>query len=155
VSKTIWLVLSMGLLSMLALAIGMMVSLEQFQETPAAEWVKLAEQAGRQFKASPISLRVNLRSAPRSMVINYTSLVDSHYDLSLQNAEMESIAKYAIQNYSLAKKVDEVQVTRTETHGRGCFRQTFVSQLTYPNPDRKNDNVRYPVGTPPPPPPER
>ena len=141
--KTVWVVVGMGLLTALALSMAMMLSLGQFTETSAAEWVKLAEQAGRQFKAKPISVSVNLRNTPRTMAITYSSLVDSHYDLSLQNKEMEDIAKYSLQNYSQAKKVDEVQVTRSETHGRGCFQQTFVSHLTYTNPDRKDPSQRF------------
>jgi len=141
----------MGLLSMLVLSMAMMLSLEQFKETSASEWVKLAEVTGRQFKANPISVRVNLRSTPRTMVINYSSLVDSHYDLSIQNTEMEEVSKFALQNYSQAKKVDEVQVTRSETHGRGCFQQTFVSHFTYPNPNRQEVLPRFPVDTPQPP----
>ncbi len=143
-SKTVWLVLGMGLISMLILSLGMMLSLGQFTETPAAEWVKLSEQTGREFKAEPVSVRVNLRSMPRVMVINYSSLVDSHYDLSFQNKEMEKVARFALQNYKEAKKVDEVQVTRSETHGRGCFRQTYVAHFTYPNPGRKDDVLPFP-----------
>jgi hypothetical protein len=134
----------MGLISMLVLSMGMMLSLGQFQETPAAEWVKLAELTGRQFKADPTSIRVNLRSTPRVMVISYSSLVDSHFDLSLQNTEMENVARFALKNYRDAKKVDEVQVTRSETHGRGCFRQTYVAHLTLPNPDRKENTSPFP-----------
>jgi hypothetical protein len=141
-------VVGMGLLTALALSMGMMLSLGQFTETSAAEWVKLAEQAGRQFKAKPISIRVDFRNTPRKMVITYSSLVDSHYDLSLQNKEMEDVAKYSLQNYSQAKKVDEVQVTRSETHGRGCFQQTFVSHLTYANPDRKDPSQRFGADVP-------
>jgi len=141
----------MGLLTMLALSMGMMLSLGQFTETSASEWVKLAELTGRQFKAKHISVRVNLRNTPRIMVITYSSLVDSHYDLSLQNTEMEDVAKFALQNYSQAKKVDEVQVTRSETHGRGCFQQTFVSHLTYANPNRQEALPRFPVDLPQPP----
>jgi len=141
----------MGLLTMLALSMGMMLSLGQFTETSASEWVKLAELTGRQFKAKPISVRVNLRNTPRIMVITYSSLVDSHYDLSVQNTEMEDVAKFALQNYSQAKKVDEVQVTRSETHGRGCFQQTFVSHFTYPNPARQETLPQFPGDLPQPP----
>jgi hypothetical protein len=141
VGKTVWVVAGMGLLSMLALSMGMMLSLGQFQETSASEWVKLAEMAGRQFKAKPISVRVDLRSTPKIMVIAYSSLVDSHYDLSVQNTEMEDIAKFSLQNYSQAKKVDEVQVTRTETHGRGCFQQSFVSPAAATLADRAPEHL--------------
>jgi hypothetical protein len=152
-SKTVWLVLGMGLMTLLVMSMAMMLTLGQFQETPAAEWVKLAEQTGRQFKANPVSIRVNLRSLPRVMVISYSSLVDSHYDLSLQNTEMENVAKYALQNYKDAKKVDEVHVTRSETHGRGCFQQTYVAHFTLPNPRRKEEASPFP--DPPSFPPER
>jgi hypothetical protein len=148
VSKTVWLVLGMGLISMLILSAGMMLSLGQFTETPAAEWVKLSEQTGREFTAQPISIRANLRNVPRVMVINYTSLVDSHFNLSLQNKEMENVARYALKNYKDAKKIDEVQVTRSETHGRGCFQQTFVAHFTLPNPTQKESNFAIP-GSPP------
>ena len=138
-------VVGMGLLSMLVLSLGMMLSLGQFTESSASEWVKLAELTGRQFKAKPLSVRANLQNTPRIMVITYSSLVDSHYDLSVQNTEMENVAKFALQNYSQAKKVDEVQVTRSETHGRGCFQQTFVSHFNYPNPNRQEVLPRFPV----------
>jgi hypothetical protein len=144
-------VVGMGLLTMLALSMGMMLSLNQFTESSASEWVKLAELTGRQFKAKPISVRVNLKNTPRLMVITYSSLVDSHYDLSVQNTEMENVSKFALQNYSQAKKIDEVQVTRSETHGRGCFQQTFVSHFTYPNPNRQEPLPRFPVDFPQPP----
>jgi len=152
VGKTVWLVLAMGLLSMLVLSLGMMLSLGQFQDSPAAEWVKLAEMTGRQFKANPTSIRANLRSMPKVMVINYSSLVDSHFDLSFQNKEMEEVARFALQHYRDAKKIDEVQVTRSETHGRGCFQQTYVAHFTLPNPFRKKeDEFPFPGSRPFPP----
>jgi hypothetical protein len=151
VSKTVWLVLAMGAITMLLLTLGMMLSLEKFQTTPAAEWVKLAEQIGREFKAEPVSIRVSLHSVPRVMVINYSSLLDSHFDLTAQNGEMEKVARFALKNFKDAKKVDEVQVTRSETHGRGCFRQTYVGNFTLPNPVQKEDAFPFP-GTPSSPP---
>ncbi len=130
-------IVAMGLVTMLVLSAGMMVSLGQFQETPAIEWVRLAENIGREFKAEPVSVRVNLRSAPSAMIINYTALVDSKYNVSLQNAEMEKVARFAITNYKKGREqrlIEEIQVTRTETHGSGCFKQTFVAHFTLKNP---------------------
>lgn len=130
----------MGLFSMTVLALAMMFTLGQFQDSAAAEWVKLAEQTGREFKADRVNIHVNLRSVPSAMVISYSSLLDTHYDLSIQNKEMENVAKYLLQNSKDQKKIDEVQVTRSETHGRGCFQQTYVGHLTYPNPLRKQES---------------
>ena len=127
----------MGLMTALFLAIGMMVSLGQFKETPAIEWVRLGEIIGREFKADPVGVRVNMRSKPSAMIINYASLVDTKFNVSLQNAEMEKVAQYAIENYNKAREhrlIEEIQVTRSETHGRGCFKQTYVAHYTVKNP---------------------
>ena len=140
-SKSIWLIVTMGLISALALALGMGLSLGQFQETPAVEWVRLSELIAREFKAEHVSLRVDLRNTPSTMKITYSSLVDSKFNLSMQNTEMENVAKYAIKNYKGREQtlVDEIRVTRSETRGRGCFQQTYVSNITVPNPMRKLD----------------
>lgn len=140
-SKSVWFVLSMGLVSMLVLAVGMMMTLGQFQETPAAEWVKLAELIGREFKANPVSVRVTQHTFPVAIVINYTSLQDSHFNLSAQNQEMESIAKFALSNYKERRRIEEVRLTRTEIHGRGCFKQTYVSYLTVQNTTRGGPGI--------------
>ena len=136
-SKSIWIIVAMGLITMLALSAGMMVSLGQFQETPAIEWVRLSELIGREFKADPVGVRVNLRSRPSAMIVSYSSLIDSKFNVSLQNAEMEKVALYAITNYKKGKEqrlIEEIQVTRSETHGSGCFKQTYVAHYTLKNP---------------------
>jgi hypothetical protein len=144
---------SMGLITMLVLAAGMAVSLGQFQETPAVEWVRLAESIGQEFKADPVSVKLALRKTPSAMEISYSSLVDSKFDLSLQNAEMERVAGYAIRTYRGREQtlVDEIQITRSETHGRGCFQQTYVAHFTLPNPLRRPDRPSYPGASLPPP----
>ncbi len=145
-SKTVWVIASMGLITMLLLAAGMAVSLGQFQEIPAVEWVRLAESIGREFKADPVSVKLSLRKTPSAMEIAYSSLVDSKFDLSVQNAEMEKLARYAIKTYKGKEQtlVDEIQITRSETHGRGCFQQTYVAHFTLPNPLRRPDRPPYP-----------
>src|SRR5438128_1929116 len=108
-------IVAMGAVTMLVLSAGMMVSLGSFQETPAAEWVRLAENIGREFKAEPVSVRVNMRSRPSAMIINYSSLVDTKFNVSMQNAEMEKLAHFAIDNYKKGREqrlIDEIQVTR-------------------------------------------
>lgn len=129
----------MGLLTMLLMAMGMAISLGQFQEVPAVEWVRLGETIGREFRAEQVGIKVNLRVQPSVLVVTYSSLLDTKYDLSVQNAEMEKVATYAITNLSRREQmlVDEIQVTRSETHGRGCFRQTYVAHFTLPNPLRR------------------
>lgn len=150
-SKSVWLIVTMGLVTALALALGMGVSLGSFQEAPAFEWVRLAELVGREFKAEHVTLRMDLRSRPSAMKITYSSLVDSKFNLSMQNAEMEKVAAFAIQNYKGREQtmVDEIQVTRSETRGRGCFQQTYVATLTVPNSQRKPDRFGN-TGAPPP-----
>ncbi|MBV8881089.1 MAG: hypothetical protein JO332_14060 [Planctomycetaceae bacterium] len=140
-SKSIWLIATMGLITMLALALGMGISLGQFQETPAVEWVRVSELIGREFKAEQVATKVDLRNAPSAMIISYSALIDSKFNLSVQNTEMENVAKFAIKNYKGREQtmVDEIRVTRTERHGRGCFAQTYVSHWTIPNPLRRTE----------------
>jgi hypothetical protein len=141
-------IIAMGCITMLALSAGMMVSLGNFQETPAADWVRLAENIGREFKAEPVSVRVNMRSSPSAMIVNYSSLVDSKFNVSLQNEEMEKVANFAITNYRKGREqrnINEIQVTRSETHGSGCFKQTYVARFTLQNPYANTFPPGFPV----------
>jgi len=150
VSKSIWLISIMGLITLLVLAVGMAISLGQFQDVPAVEWVRLSELIAREFKAEHVGVKISLRDVPSRMLVSYSSLVDSKYDLSFQNAEMEKVANYAIKNYKGREqtKVDQIEVTRSETHGRGCFRNTYVAHFTLPNPLRRTSDLPGFPGTP-------
>ena len=145
-SKTVWLIVTMGLITLLAMALFMALSLEQFQEAPAVELVRLSEMIAREFKAEHVSLKIKRRDVPSVLAISYASLVDSKFDLSMQNKEMEAVATYAIKNYKGREQttVDEIQVTRSETHGRGCFQQSYVAHFTLPNPMRRPDRPGFP-----------
>jgi len=134
----------MGLLAMLVLAAGMAMSLSQFQDTPAVEWVRLSEAVGREFKADHVTVKITLQKNPSTMALAYSSLLDTKFNLSVQNAEMENVAKFAIKTYKGREQtmVDEIQITRSETHGRGCFQQTYVAHFTLPNPLKRTD--RFP-----------
>jgi len=136
----------MGLLTMLVLAAGMAMSLGQFQEAPAVEWVRLSEAVAREFKAEHVSMKITLQNNPSTMTIAYSSLLDTKFNLSVQNAEMESVARFAIKNYRGREQtmVDEIQITRSETHGRGCFQQTYVGHFTLANPLKRNDRLPFP-----------
>ncbi|HZE98368.1 MAG TPA: hypothetical protein VE981_15155 [Planctomycetota bacterium] len=140
-NKSVWAIAIMGVFTVLFLAVGMTMTLSQFQETPAIEWVRLGETISREFKAQNVGVRVNLRSNPGAMIVNYESLVDSHFDLSMQLAEMEKVAAFVAATYKGRDLAlfDEIQVTRSESHGRGCFRQTYSSHQNYPNPMRKKN----------------
>ena len=122
----------------LALTVGMMVSLGQFTETPAIEWIKLAEALTKEFNLQNVSVRVNIANRPTSMRISYLTRTDSKFNLSVQNAEMENVANFAVKNYRGRDltAIDQVQVTRSETHGSGCFQQTYVATFMLPNPIR-------------------
>lgn len=134
---------------MLVLAIGMALSLGQFQETPAVEWVRLSEAVGREFKAEHVAVKIALQKNPSAMAIAYSSLLDTKFNLSVQNAEMENVAKFAIKNYKGKEQtmLDEIQITRSETHGRGCFQQTYVAHFTLPNPLKRTDRPPFPGST--------
>src|SRR5262245_42247695 len=105
----------------MVLAFAMMLSLGQFQETPQADWVKLAEQITAEFNLDHTSVRVALRERPTQLRVTYLTRQDSKFNLAVQNAEMEKIASYAMQNYKGRDLhlVEQITVNRSETHGSG------------------------------------
>jgi hypothetical protein len=134
------------MVTLLLVSIAMIISLAQFQETPTVEWVKLAEQISGEFKAKNVSVRVNLNMPPGLLKVSYLAGLDSNYDLAVQNAEMEKVARFAAANYKGKdqKYIGEVRVNRTEIHGSGCFQQSYVADFKYPIPRRQN---RFPGAT--------
>jgi hypothetical protein len=52
---------------------------------------------------------------------------------------MENVAKFAAENYKGRElgKLDQVEITRSEIHGRGCFQTTYVANFTLPNPKKR------------------
>src|SRR6185436_2020247 len=129
----------MGLVTMLALSMGMMVSLGQFQEVPAADWVKLAQGISEQFKFDNVTVRVDLQTGgPSKLKVAYITKSNSGHDSSAQNVEMENVAKFATDNYKGRElsRIDKVEITRSEIHGKGCFQTTYVANLSSDNPKR-------------------
>ena len=146
----------MAAVTTVALVMGMMVSLGQLQEVPAAEWLKLAEATNSQFNLEKVAVRVDLVGRPTSMQLSYLTKADSKFDASLQNAEMETIAQFAVNTYKGKDLhlIENVLVTRSETRGSGCFQETFVAKLTYVNPRRTPPAGRFGMPLPPPPKPQ-
>ena len=149
-SKTVWTIALMGFVTLLLVTIAMVMSLTQFQETPSSEWVRLAEQITTEFKAQNVSVRVNLNVPPGSLRIGYLAGIHSNYSLEAQNAEMQRVAQFAAANYKGKdmRYVREVKVTRTETHGRGCFQTTYEGSFTLPVTPRLTDRFQQPPRPP-------
>lgn len=139
VSKSIWVIFSMGGVTALLLAVGMMMSLGQFQGAPAAEWVRLAESITRAFNLEKVAVRVDISSMPTSLTVSYITRADSKFDITQQNAEMEHVARFAAEFYKGrdAGMIEQVKIARSETHGSGCFQQTYVANFTLANPRRR------------------
>lgn len=147
-----WLIVCMGGISSLFLVVALMLSLGQFQETPAADWVKLAELIQHNFHLDHVSVRVTRRSPPK-MEIAYLTRTNSKFDLTEQNAEMDRVAHFALENYKGRDLtwIEQADITRSETHGSGCFQQTYVAHFSLPNPKRSlrsPDRTGYPPAPP-------
>ena len=145
-SKSVWIILCMGVITILALIMGMVVSLGQFQEVPAAEWVKIAAAIAAEYKFENVSARVAFRGdAPSALKITYTTKPNANFDSSAQNVEMENVAKFALENYKGKdlRKIDQVEISRSEIHGRGCFQTTYVANFTYANPKQKTTDLPF------------
>ncbi len=128
----------MGVLTALILAMAMMFSLGKYKETDAATRTKLSETIQAEFALDTVGTRVRIDRIPTALEVFYTTRADSKFDTSAQNAEMQKIAEFAVSRYEGKdlRFIDEIRVTRSETHGSGCFQQTYVGQLSVPNPLR-------------------
>ena len=82
-SRSIWVIFFMGIIATVAVCFGMMVFLGQFQEVPAAEWVKLAEATTAEFKLEKVAVRVNLLASPSALQINYLTKADTKFNTSV------------------------------------------------------------------------
>ena len=155
VSKSVWTIAVMGMVAFFLVSIAMVLSLTQFKEVPAAEHVKLGELISSEFKAQNVTVRVGVTS-PIALKISYLAGIHSNYNTTVQNEEMERVARFALANYKGRDKkyVDEVRVTRTEIHGSGCFQDTYVGTYTLPV-SRRAVDLANPGPQVPPPPQER
>jgi hypothetical protein len=160
VSRSVWVILCLSAFTALILVVGMMVSLNQLQEHPAAHWVKLAEATTARFNLEKVSVRVDLVAKPTSMQLSYLTKTDTKFDTTIQNAEMDAVAQFAVNTYkgNDLHQIENVLITRSETHGSGCFQETYVAKYTYVNP-RRTQPSRFglpvtPQGTPFEPPPK-
>ena len=143
----------MGLVTILALSMGMVISLGQFQEAPAAEWVKLSQAITDRFQFDNVTVKVDLNTGgPSKMKVAYVTKANSGFDSSAQNVEMENVFKFAVDSYKGKElgKIEKVEITRSEIHGRGCFQTTYVATTTYDNPKKRAHGFPFPPPTPPP-----
>jgi hypothetical protein len=140
VSKTLWSVLVMGLMSALLLTVAMMFGLSAFQQSPAGARSKLGEQIRTEFSFAAAGADVQVYAQPSRLNISYETHQNSRFDVAVQNAEMQRVAEFAIGKVEprTRVKIEELRVVRTEVHGRGCFQQSYVSALTFPNAQRSN-----------------
>jgi len=140
----------MAFITIVLLVVGMMVSLMQFQRgSPAVKLVKLAEQIRNEFKVENVGADVRIEPMPGHLRITYLTRVDTKFDSTVQNQEMWKVAEFAIKKYegSDRPRLGEIQVSRSESHGSGCFQQTYVAHVTVPNP-YKGKAPGFPPGDP-------
>lgn len=135
VNKSIWVIVVLAAGTALVMAFMMMITLGQFQEIPAADWVKLAEATTAEFKLEKVAVRVSFAENPTAMHLSYVTKKDSKFDAAVQNAEMERVAEFAVNKYTGSDlyRIERVRVTRSEVTGSGCFQQTYVATLSYAN----------------------
>lgn len=152
-SRSVWVIVVLAAGTALVLTFAMMITLGQFQEIPAADWVKLAEATTAEFKLEKVAVRVTFAENPTAMHISYVTKRDSKFDAAVQNAEMERVAEFAVNKYAGSDlyRIERVRITRSEVTGSGCFQQTYVATFNYPNPRRTPPSRR--LGGPPPFPP--
>lgn len=139
----------LGLMTALLLSVAMMFGLTALEQTPAGYRSKLSEIIRAEFPVDQIGTEVRMEPKPARLLVTYITRVDTKFDVSVQNAEMQKIGEFAIGKYQGRDKVwiDEIRIVRTEIHGRGCFQQNYTAALTIANPHRRVPGVVPGVGT--------
>ena len=137
-SRSVWVILILGFLTVIVLVIAMLGALRQFGDSPHSNATKLALAIKGEFHFESTVTATRNEGMRGFLVIHYETHADSKFNQELQIGEMQKVAQFAAGKFDASDKrnIDEIQVRRTEVHGRGCFQQSYVATTSVPNPHR-------------------
>jgi len=137
-SRSVWVILILGFLTVVILVIAMLGALRQFGDSPHSNATKLALAIKGEFHFESVVTGTRNEGVKGFLIIHYETHADSKFNQEAQTGEMQRVAQFAAGKFDASDKrnIDEIQVRRTEIHGRGCFQQSYVATHTLPNPHR-------------------
>lgn len=128
----------MGFIAVVILTITMMFMLKWFGDSPLSRNTKIAVSLKSEFQLEAVGTDIRAGSQKTVLLVHYETKADSKFSLAAQSQEMKKIADFAAGKLEPLdrRKVDEIQVRRTEVRGRGCWQRSLVSDEVFPNPAR-------------------
>jgi len=131
-SRSLWSILILGILTALLLTLGMLFTLDQFQQFPAGNRVKFAETIRTEFQFDSAGADVSPVDGKMVLRISCMTTKDSKHDQTAQRQEMERVAAFAAVKYDGKDKstIQEIQIRRAEVRGKGCFQKTYHNHHT-------------------------
>lgn len=129
-SRSLWSILILGVLTALILSLFMLLTLDTYQQSPAGNRFKFAESIRTQYKFDSAGADVSPFDGKMVLRITYLTTQNSKHNADLQKQEMESVAEFA-KKYDGKDRgtIQEIRVHRTEIRGRGCFQKTYTNHL--------------------------
>jgi len=138
VNRSVWVIIILGFLTVVILVIAMLGALRTFGDSPQSNATKLALSIKGEFKFESVGTVVRDEGMKGALFVHYETHANSKFNQEAQLSEMEKVALFASSKLDIGerKRVDEIRVRRTEIHGRGCFKQSYVANHVRPNPNR-------------------
>lgn len=126
-SKSLWSILILGVLTAMILSLFMLLTLDTYQQTPAGNRFKLAESIRTEYTFDSAGADVSPIDGKMVLRISYLTTRSSSHNADVQKKEMESVAAFAASKYDGKDRgaIQEIRVQRTELRGRGCFQKTY------------------------------
>jgi hypothetical protein len=137
-NRMLWSIVIIGFLTVVFLVLAMWVMLGQFGASPYSSSSKIAYSIRGEFHFESVGTATRYEGLKNVFLVAYETHLNSNFNLAAQNAEMQKVAEYAATKFEPGdrRRVDEIQVKRTEIHGSGCFQQSYVAGHSIPNPYR-------------------
>lgn len=156
-SRSLWSILILGILTALLLTLGMLFTLDQYQQSPAGNRFKFAETIRTEFQFDSAGADVSPIEGKMVLRISFMTTKDSKHDPAAQRQEMERVAAFAAGKYDGKDRssIQEIQIKRAEVRGKGCFQKTYHNNHATAAPQEWKLRPGLPTFLQQPPPPQR
>jgi hypothetical protein len=136
--KAIWIVFVLGIVALVLMMVGFLATMTFFADSPAAGRTRLAVNLRDRFGFENVGVLVRQEDGKKVLKISYETFQDSKNDVLRRQQEMKDVAEHAARQIDEKERrqIEEIRVTRTEVHGRGCRQDRQVARETFPNPAR-------------------
>jgi hypothetical protein len=138
VNRSIWFIAVAGFLTAIILVVMMLFMLKRFGDSPLSKTTRVAQFIRSQFHFDSVGANLEAGTLKTVLNVHYETKIDSKFSTDFQNAEMKSVAEFALTKVDPFERrsIDEVRVQRAEVRGGGCFQRTYLADYTVPNPYR-------------------